>query len=94
MNKTDVAIVFTNGFMFLGKFDALKVDTLANAVSYKENLVMTANGPAIVPSIAKSEDIVLGAGYSYSFLESDRSVYRDYMKLVSGLDIPVSGTQH
>jgi len=94
MNKTNVALVFTNGFMFLGKFDALRVNTLIDVASYKGNLVMTANGPAVLPSIAKAGDLNLGVGYSHTFLESDKIVYRDYMKLIAGLDIPVINIQH
>ena len=89
--KSDVSMVYCNGFMFIGKLNEsslLVCHVLIDAVKVDR---MHVQGPEEIGSIVMLETVgmlQLGIGYSHTMLDNGSTLYSDYVKHTTGIEIP------
>ena len=86
---TNLIMVYAEGFMFIGKRKPIRDDELTDAVQLTVVNVTTRDGIMAVPVLRKIGAMKLNIeSYPNNPIDSDNKLYGDYIKLITGIDVP------
>lgn len=93
--SNDLVMVFAQGFTFVGKQSAIEQGILKDAIEVKTTFVMSQQGLAPVNVNRKIGDLKISfSQVPHCEVNVKSDTYRDYVKLISGIDIPSDGLSH
>lgn len=94
----ELMVIFAQGFIFLGKPQEPSHDGvcagLKDAVKLDMIYVPTAQGLAPVTTMRMLGFLAIDPSSFPHFYLNDKSIYADYVKLTTGIEIPKNGKTH